>query len=160
MPVARSIAGKQATSSLSRRWLPAPRWETEPERMPSATTRISLTANRPMVRVVKSMPPSSSSEPKVKRSTPEPPSTPIMAPSSPRQIAAQVLAVRPCPMVASSAKASTISATYSAGPKETARRAMGTARKVSRTTVSVPPTKLPMPLSASAAAPRPCCASG
>ena len=111
IPVARSMAGTQRSNSPAPNPAPPPSFATSARDRTSSSSSTSPTANRPMATTVKSIPPSSSRLPKVKRSTPVPESTPTRASSSPRHPAAHVLAALPGATAPRSESAKAIRAT-------------------------------------------------
>ncbi len=124
-------------------------------RIREATQSVSPTAKSPTATVTTSTPLSRCWLPKVNRGWPVRASIPISPRANPKKRLTRPRTRDDPSRAVMAVKASTIRATYSAGPKLRATSAITGARKVNPNVAMVPATKEPMAAVARAAAPRP-----
>ncbi|GAA1186601.1 hypothetical protein GCM10009608_22810 [Pseudonocardia alaniniphila] len=124
----------------------------------SRLCRISPTPNSPIATATKSSPSKSETSPNVNRVVPVIGSWPIVASRSPSAAMLRLFSAEPVPRYVTRRIPSTVSATYSGGPKETASDASGGASSVSPTTARIPPMNEPIAAIPSAGPARPCLA--
>ena len=116
---------------------------------------ISAVPNMPIATTTKPMPSESSGTPKVKRSTPELTSVPMMPSRRPSTTMAIALMSEPCASTVAATRPSTISEKYSAGPNLSATSASGGAATAMTSVATQPAKNEPTAAVASAGPARP-----